>query len=147
MVDMLSEGVVDLKISVLNVLRLLPITNKTILKDSNILQLVERLSQDIDESQRERLSQDIDESQREHLSQDIDEDTIKTDPGEAEASESGSSTTATMTTAPDTTQKTAISYEGLPHKKRKLFQQQEEASSSDGDTASESGKKVPYVTL
>jgi len=120
-----TESSLELKVNILKVLKLLPITNKTVLKDSNIMAVVERWTTEISEARKEDAKDETSESSSSGRGTPI--------VGGKEASQS----------AP-----TTPSYEGIPHKKRKLFQQlqqQEEPSSSDGDTASESGKKVSLL--
>ena len=84
----------------------------------------------------ERWSTEISEARKDDIKDEI-----------SESSSSGRGTPVVSSKDVNQSAPTTPSYEGIPHKKRKLFQQlqqQDEPSSSDGDTASESGKKVRY---
>ena len=108
-------GATELKIQILATLKILPITNKTVLKDSKILSVVERWSKPL-----------VDASLKDSEATDSSEPGTPVRPG--------SSTPRQGDSAPSTP--SSMPYESIPHKKRRFLQrlqQQEEASSSDGE--------------
>ena len=154
-----SKSNLHLKTEILEILRLLPIQNKTILKDSKVLPIVERWAVEIataaaaeEKTDKENLDskesvdiQDTTDPESKDMAEGKDKDVPKDK--DEEGSSSGSRTPVVSKDAPEfpilttpVTTATDSPHDVIPSKKRRLLQRlQEEGATSSDEAMSENG--------